>query len=412
MSQAEALLNRVAGNSTYTATPETEPHIVIGADRFITVPDELKRLGVQGDKDIETVTFDCPRYWDDTDMSEMSVAINIQRKDGVSDKYLADNVVVDIADQSMMHFDWTISKFVAEVKGALRFNVCISSVDESGKEVEHWNSEVCEDCYISEGLETDKQIVEAYPDVITQLRTTMENLLNSGMAVDVNVQKVGRELIVNVSGPEGSETFRLYDGVDGKTPFIGNNGHWWIGEEDTGVTAAASTAGMMPVSVYDPQGKQTDIFKYVEDNGVSAADRAKWDAKSNFSGSYNDLTDKPSMPSAVIVTTGSKSIPDINSRGTLTLKWVKYGPVVSLYWTYAVTSWTTSAYMFKLDSSIPLPHSLIPYPVSIATVKHGEAFMLIEAMLDVAGYMTLTAVNSYIGGVTSASGSLVYISAE
>lgn len=261
MSQAEELLNQVAGDETYTTTPETEPHIVIGADRFITVPDELKRLGVQGDKDIETVTFDCPRYWDDTDMSEMSVAINIQRKDGVSDKYLADNVVVDSEDQSMMHFDWTISKFVAEVKGALRFNVCISSVDESGKEVEHWNSEVCEDCYISEGLETDKQIVEAYPDVITQLRTTMENLLNSGMAVDVTMQKTDGVLTVNIDAPEGTEQFKIYDG---KTPFIGANGNWWIGEKDTGVTAAASTEGMMPSSVYDPQGKATDIYKYIE----------------------------------------------------------------------------------------------------------------------------------------------------
>ena len=27
------------------------------------------------------------------------------------------------------------------------------------------------------------------------------------------------------------------DGVDGKTPYIGGNGNWWIGQEDTGVTA-------------------------------------------------------------------------------------------------------------------------------------------------------------------------------
>ena len=32
------------------------------------------------------------------------------------------------------------------------------------------------------------------------------------------------------------------DGKDGLTPFIGENGHWWIGEADTGVSAAADSA--------------------------------------------------------------------------------------------------------------------------------------------------------------------------
>ena len=48
-----------------------EPHIVIGYDRVVTVPDQLKRLAVQYDHDIETVTFDCPRYWGKHDMSQM-----------------------------------------------------------------------------------------------------------------------------------------------------------------------------------------------------------------------------------------------------------------------------------------------------------------------------------------------------
>ena len=31
-------------------------------------------------------------------------------------------------------------------------------------------------------------------------------------------------------------------GKDGLTPFIGENGNWWIGEKDTGVKAAADAA--------------------------------------------------------------------------------------------------------------------------------------------------------------------------
>lgn len=262
MSQAEALLNQAARSGMYTASPETEPHIVIGADRVIVVPDELKRLGVQFDHNIETVVFDCPRYWDDTDMSQMAVYINYERKDAVRGQYLAENVAVDETDETMMHFEWTISKNVTLVEGKVKFNVCIKSVDDEGNEEEHWNSELCEDCYISEGLESGAAIEQMYPDAITQLRVKMDNILNSGMAVDVTMQKVDGVLTVSIVAPEGSETFYIYDG---DTPFIGTNGNWWIGDTDTGVAAAASTSGFMPASTYDPQGKATDIFKYVDD---------------------------------------------------------------------------------------------------------------------------------------------------
>ena len=33
--------------------------------------------------------------------------------------------------------------------------------------------------------------------------------------------------------------FTVTNGKDGLTPFIGENGNWWIGEKDTGVKAAA-----------------------------------------------------------------------------------------------------------------------------------------------------------------------------
>ena len=47
----------------------SEPHIVIDSHRAITVPEQLKRIAVQFDHNFETVTFDCPRYWDGHDLS-------------------------------------------------------------------------------------------------------------------------------------------------------------------------------------------------------------------------------------------------------------------------------------------------------------------------------------------------------
>lgn len=158
----------------YTADPDTEAHIVVSKDRYITVPEELKRIGVQFDHNIETVTFDCPRYWDGIDMSKMKIYINYMRSDQVVGMYLAQNVTVDEIDDTIMHFDWTISKNVTLVDGKVSFLVCIKTTDELGNEKNHWNSELNQEMTVSKGLECEGLVVELYPDIITQLLLRMD----------------------------------------------------------------------------------------------------------------------------------------------------------------------------------------------------------------------------------------------
>jgi hypothetical protein len=176
MSRADELLDAVSndGIALYTANPDTEGHIVIDDNRKITVPEELRRIAVQFDNNMETVTFDCPRYWDGIDMSEMKVYINYLTKSNVRGMYWAEKVTIDEVDDTIMHFDWTISRNVTLTKGNLSFLVCIRKVDEEGNESNHWNSELNQEMYVSEGLECEESILEAYPDIITQLLTRMD----------------------------------------------------------------------------------------------------------------------------------------------------------------------------------------------------------------------------------------------
>lgn len=170
MSKADELLNSLSedGISLQLANPETEPHIIIGEDRIIMVPKELQRIAVQYDHDVETVTFDCPRYWDDLDMSKLNIYINYMRKDRYVGCYKATDITVDDADSNIMHFNWKISHNVSEVVGELKFLVCIKKSDAEGYEVNHWNSELNTDMYISQGLEAEESILDAYPDIISQ----------------------------------------------------------------------------------------------------------------------------------------------------------------------------------------------------------------------------------------------------
>jgi hypothetical protein len=178
MATAEELLNAAL------VDPTTEPHIVVDANRMITVPEQLKRIAVQYDHNAETVTFDCPRYWDGTDMSDMVIYINYFTPDGRVGCYPAKNVAVDENDSTIMHFDWTITRNVTLKDGNVSFLVCVNTVDDEGNEEYHWNSEMYNGMIVSKGLECNQIIVEEYPDVITDILEKMRELEVGGVVCD------------------------------------------------------------------------------------------------------------------------------------------------------------------------------------------------------------------------------------
>lgn len=174
MSQAEALLNSLNDISVASEPANTaEAHIVVDEERVVHVPEELRRLGVEHDHNIETITFDCPRYWDGHDMSQFKIYINYLCPDGMKGQYLTTNLIVGY---NTMNFDWVISNNVTQKKGPISFLICIVKTDAEGLEERHWNSELNQECYISEGLECEEVALIGYPDIITHLLTRMEEV--------------------------------------------------------------------------------------------------------------------------------------------------------------------------------------------------------------------------------------------
>lgn len=192
MSLADELLDSLTENQPETRTidPTTEPHIVINADRSITVPEELKNIAVQYDNGVETVTFDCPRYWDGHDLSKLTIYINYERKDKTKGRYPAKNIRVDDADPNMIHFEWTLRRHATEVFGDLVILACAKSVDSDGNEKEHWNSQRNEDLMILEGLECDEDITGEYPDEIVAILGRLSELENAKTSI-INARDYG-----------------------------------------------------------------------------------------------------------------------------------------------------------------------------------------------------------------------------
>ena len=94
------------------------------------------------------------------------------------------------------------------------------------------------------------------------------------------------------------QTFIVKNGEDGLTPYIGDNGNWWIGDEDTGVLADYDKANNVPLTIYSSGLK----YETRTINGISGYVVTGWSALDDeylivtygqeLADSFNDLTDK------------------------------------------------------------------------------------------------------------------------
>lgn len=94
------------------------------------------------------------------------------------------------------------------------------------------------------------------------IRLTDDTLMDTGYVIGAD-GKDGRDGVDGRDGRDGADGRDGFDGtngkdgVDGKTPYIGDNGNWWIGEEDTGVKAKTTDF------IFNDNGNGTILLAYV-----------------------------------------------------------------------------------------------------------------------------------------------------
>lgn len=85
------------------------------------------------------------------------------------------------------------------------------------------------------------------------LRLTDGTLIDAGYVMGAD----GADGTNGRDGTDGADGSNGTNGADGLTPYIGENGNWWIGEEDTGVIAKGNDF------IYDNRGEGTVLLAYV-----------------------------------------------------------------------------------------------------------------------------------------------------
>ena len=184
MAQVDELLNAEDLNyedaSTYS-TPGEGAYVEVNEKRVVIVPDELKTIGVQYDNKVNRLPFRIPRHWDGQDLFDMSIYINYKLPDGTTSSHYVNQKTAE--DDNTISFDWVINQKKKKKAGDITFLVCAKKTNHIARSMPaeeddtiHWNSELCKDIRVSEGLECDEEIIETHPEIIQQIFDRIDSL--------------------------------------------------------------------------------------------------------------------------------------------------------------------------------------------------------------------------------------------
>lgn len=203
--------------------------------RVITVPASEKLFGVANDGNSERKHFRCPKIvGDNIDLSTMHLYINYQNANGDKYPYLVEDIRTD---GDYITFSWLIGPDVVAYKGQIKYIVCAKN----GATAE-WNTTIAEGTVL-EGLEATDEVVERNPDIIEQILTRLDN-----------VTEIPQEKVIE---------------------------------------AVSTYMEANPINV--PKNL-SDLQDDAEHRTVTDTEKQSWNDKSDFSGNYEDLQGKPTIP--------------------------------------------------------------------------------------------------------------------
>lgn len=258
MATADEILEQMENNPELYATDPEEICTIDNDLRTITVPSGIQTVGVESDEDVRRLYFQMPKQYHEVDLSEFDIRINFMNANNQGDVYAVTDKQVT---GDNITFSWLVGRNALAYRGNIRFVVCLKKVDAEGAVQQEFNTTVAQ-LTVLEGLETTEAVVAENPDIIEQILARLDDLEENGGSGTPG--KDGREIELQNSGTaiqwrykggdEWIDLVQLSDitgekgdkgdpgqngtpgknGQDGITPTIGNNGNWYLGDDDTG----------------------------------------------------------------------------------------------------------------------------------------------------------------------------------
>lgn len=314
--------------------------IIDPSTRKITIPKSEQLFGVYGEGNIERKYFKCPKIvGDNVDLSDCYIFINYYTAKGLPGKYTVKDANVD-GDNIIFSWELKPDIFDANEDTSIYFAVEAKNKDK----VEAFRTRPATG-KAKETIDTDKEIEDTYADVILDLISRVDTLEKEPISEEqieksvksyleknpieetdptvpewakaeekptYTAEEVGALPSTTVIPSKLSEleaddehetvTKEEKQAWDAKSDFSGEYSdlrgkpelaEWALQSQKP--TYTASEVGALPDTTEIPKNL-SDLQEDAEHRTVTDAEKQAWNSKSDFSGSYNDLDDKPTIP--------------------------------------------------------------------------------------------------------------------
>lgn len=218
--------------------------LVINNDlRTISIPENVKLLGVESDDDVNKLHFRMPKMYGDVDLSSFAIRVNYMNAKEKGDVYAVDDAAID---GDNITFSWLVGRTATEYRGNVQFIVCLKR-SENGVVMQEYNTTVAT-LKVLEGLETGEAIVARYPDIIESMLLRLDALEKGGTTgggtngADGGYYTPSVDASGNLTWTASKADMPAIPGANIKGP-AGEDGK----DGDTGPTGPAGADGYTPV---------------------------------------------------------------------------------------------------------------------------------------------------------------------
>ena len=183
------------------ASEEEIQYIIDENLRVISIPPLGVVLGVEGDKDVNSVKFKMVRYYKGIDLSKFEIRINFANANGDLSYYTVKNPTVT---DDTLTFEWLVGYLVTKYKGTVRFVVRMITTDASTGEVQQAFDTTVGEARSLEGLLVDTPTDEKVYDIVAQLKADLTDHVNNLLeTIPVDYSELTKKVEDNTLGISG-----------------------------------------------------------------------------------------------------------------------------------------------------------------------------------------------------------------
>ena len=245
--------------------------IIDPSTRKITIPKSEQLFGVYGEGNIERKYFKCPKIvGDNVDLSDCYIFVNYYTAKGLPGKYTVKDVKVDGEN---ITFSWELKQHIFDANEDTSIYFAVEAKNKDKVEVFRTSPATGK---AKETIDTDTEIEDTYADVILDLISRVDTLEKEPISEEQIEKSVKSYLEKNP-----------IEETDPTVPA------WAKAEEKP--TYTAEEVGALPDTTEIPKNL-SDLQDDAEHRTVADTEKQSLNNKSDFSGNYEDLQGKPTIP--------------------------------------------------------------------------------------------------------------------